>query len=71
MRTLASSLVGAFLLAGVSFPSPVGAQEPRGISGKWAGVGVNNHGGKGTASLIVRELPDGTLAGKWGRPVPK
>jgi hypothetical protein len=42
------------------------AQEPLGISGKWAGMGVNSDGNKGTASLMVEEHSDGTLTGKWG-----
>jgi RNA polymerase sigma factor (sigma-70 family) len=36
------------------------------ISGKWTGMGVNSDGNKGTASLIVKEHPDGTVTGKWG-----
>src|SRR5262245_11009591 len=46
--------------------APIQAQEPLGISGKWAGMGVNSDGNKGTASLMVKEHKDGTLTGKWG-----
>ena len=60
------ALVWAFLLAGLSLPGNLGAQEPLGISGKWTGMGVNSDGNKGTASLLVEEHPDGTLTGKWG-----
>jgi hypothetical protein len=66
MQKWVLALLWAFLLAGLSLPGQLRAQEPLGISGKWAGMGVNSDGNKGTASLLVEEHQDGTLTGKWG-----
>ncbi len=53
---------GLLLLLGISSSGDAQAQ-PRGISGKWAGTGVNDGGGQFAEPLEITEHEDGTLTG--------